>query len=73
MNIILIDSRVVDLFGIAEEGNESARDPQVRAPVDVKEYTEFEFIFFIDIIVFKLLPHQLARERIHSLPSDKWG
>jgi hypothetical protein len=53
----MIDLRVVDLFGLAEEGNESARDPQVRVPVNVKEYTEFEFIFLFNIIVFKLLPH----------------
>ena len=66
---ILIDIRVIDLFGVAEEGNKSARNPQVRVPIDVKEYAEFEFIFLLDILVFKLLPHQLSRERIHSLPS----
>lgn len=73
MNRILIDPRVIDLFGVAEECNESARDPQVCAPKDVKEYAEFEFIFLFDIIVFKLLPHQLARERILSLASYEWG
>jgi hypothetical protein len=70
---ILIDVRVVDLFGVAEEGNESARDTQVRVPIDVKEYAEFEFIFLVDILVFKLIPHQLTCERILTLTSYQRG
>ena len=57
MNRILIDPGVIDLFGVAEEGNEPSWDPQVRVPIDIEEYAEFEFIFLVNILVFELLPH----------------